>query len=59
MELKCPFSCRDKSFDEAAKDRAFCLEEDTFLGSSILFSSTTTNETESFVILWFGEKMVL
>ena len=31
VEVKCPFSCRDKSFDEAVKDREFCLEEDTFL----------------------------
>ena len=31
VEVKFPFSCRDKSFDEAVKHREFCLEEDTFL----------------------------
>ena len=29
--MKCPFSCRDKSSNEAIKDREFCLEENTFL----------------------------
>ena len=30
VEVKCPFSCRDKSFSEAVKEKIFCLEEDTF-----------------------------
>ena len=29
--MKCPFSCKDKSFDEAVKDEAFCWEKETFL----------------------------
>jgi len=29
--VKCPFSCTDKSFDEAVKDEAFCWEKETFL----------------------------
>jgi len=46
VEVKYPFSFRDKSFDEAVKDRAFCLEEDTFLlKQDHLFPSTATNET--------------
>ena len=31
VEVKCPFLCKDKSFAEAVKDKAFCLEEETFL----------------------------
>lgn len=30
VEVKCPFSCRDKSFSEAVKEKTFCLEESTF-----------------------------
>ena len=30
VEVKCPFSCRDKSFSEAVKEKTFCLEEGTF-----------------------------
>jgi len=28
VEVKCPFSCKDKSFCEAVKDKTFCLQED-------------------------------
>ena len=31
VEVKCPFSCRDISFDVAAKNKTFCLQEETFL----------------------------
>jgi len=50
VEVKCPFSCKDKSFDEAVKDKAFCLEKETFLlkkDHAILFPSAATNETVS------------
>ena len=30
VEVKCPFSCQDKSFSEVAKEKTFCLEESTF-----------------------------
>ena len=31
VEVKCPFSCRDISFDLAVKNKTFCLQEETFL----------------------------
>ena len=30
VEVKCPFSCRDKSFSEAVNEKTFCLAEGTF-----------------------------
>ena len=30
VEVKCPFSCRDKPFSEAVKEKTFCLAEGTF-----------------------------
>lgn len=30
VEVKCPFSCRDKSFSEAVQDKTFCLQEGSF-----------------------------
>ncbi len=49
LEVKCPFSCNDRSFLEAIGDRNFCLEKsenDTFVlkRSYLLLSSTTSNE---------------
>lgn len=28
IRIKCPYSCRDKGFQEASKDKSFCLEAD-------------------------------
>ena len=42
VEVKCPFSCRDKSFDEAVKDREFWTL--SCLNKMILFSNAATNE---------------
>ena len=30
MEVKCPFSCRDKSFSEVVKEKTFYSEVGTF-----------------------------
>ena len=26
LEIKCPYSCRDQAFEEASKDKSFCLQ---------------------------------
>ena len=28
LEIKCPFRCKEKSFEDAASQKSFCLEED-------------------------------
>ena len=28
LEIKCPFSCKDKKFDERAQERSFFMEKD-------------------------------
>ena len=51
VEIKCPYSCRDKSFLEAASESTFFLEQNNRVlslnQSCILLSGTSTNE-----VLW-------
>jgi len=63
VEVKCPFSCKDKSLDEAVKDKAFCLEKETFFSylkkTMHIISKCSYCVRLSSVSLWFGGKMAL
>jgi len=52
VEIKCPFSCKDKKFDERAQERSFFIEEDSNghlvlkKGTCLLLSSAAANQAE-------------